>query len=314
MPKPRKAFRFFRRRNSRKSNKTPASRYARYWRVAGFALLFLLIVDIGYLYAIWPNWEKFAQGTVAKSQFIEDYEKDRLDDQRLPPLQWKPIAYRAIPAHMIRAVIVAEDAKFYRHEGVDVEALKDAIEYNWEKGRIVYGSSTISQQTVKNLLLSRSRNPLRKLHEYVLTFSMENNLSKKRILELYLNIVEFGPGVFGIDAAAKHYWGVRASNLTTLQSIELAATLPAPVKHNPKTRTKFFMKRVDKIKRQFGYHEPEPTAAVPLSTEQPAVMLAPMPEASPPVTESVSPEPVATDDGNTAEPMPEGEKKNRSVP
>lgn len=284
MPKARsKSFRWFRRRKSRQASRAPVSRYLRYWRLGAFALVFLLIVDAGYLYAIWPDWEKFAHGSVPKSQFIQDYENDRADDHRLPPLQWKPVSYRAIPAHMIRAVIVAEDAKFYRHEGVDVQALKDAIEYNWEKGRIVYGSSTISQQTVKNLLLSRSRNPLRKLHEYVLTFSMENNLSKKRILELYLNIVEFGPGVFGIDAAAKHYWGVRAADLTTAQCIELAATLPAPVKHNPKTRTKFFNKRVAKIKRQFGYQEPAPAA--PISVEQAPVTPVPAPEASAPVVE-----------------------------
>ena len=152
---------------------------------------------------------------------------------------------------MIRALVVAEDSRFYSHKGIDTEALKEAIEYNLSEKRIRYGASTISQQTVKNIFLSPSRNPLRKYHELLLTLGMERNLTKKRILELYLNVAEFGRGIYGVDAAARYYWGKSAANLTVKQAIELAATLPSPVKHNPKSRTKLFQRRVNKISRWF---------------------------------------------------------------
>lgn len=152
---------------------------------------------------------------------------------------------------MTRALIVAEDAHFYSHNGIDTDALKEVMEYNLSKKRFVYGGSTISQQTIKNIFLSPSRNPLRKWHEFVLTIGMERNLSKKRILSLYLNIAEFGRGIYGVNAAAQYYWGIPASRLSVKQAVELAATLPAPVKHNPNTRTKFFLKRVKKIGRYF---------------------------------------------------------------
>ncbi|MCH7835009.1 MAG: monofunctional biosynthetic peptidoglycan transglycosylase, partial [Proteobacteria bacterium] len=149
------------------------------------------------------------------------------------------------------ALIVAEDARFYSHSGVDIDALKSAMEYNLSEKRLVLGASTISQQTVKNLFLNPSRNPLRKWHELVLTIGMERALSKKRILEIYLNVAEFGRGIYGVDAAARFYWGKRAAQLSARQCIELAATLPSPVNHNPATRTRTFRNRVKKIRRYF---------------------------------------------------------------
>jgi monofunctional biosynthetic peptidoglycan transglycosylase len=152
---------------------------------------------------------------------------------------------------MIRAAIAAEDSRFYQHEGVDFDALKEAMEYNLSEQRMAYGASTISQQTVKNIFLSPSRNPLRKWHEFLLTLGMERNLTKKRILEHYLNLAEFGKGIYGVEAAARYYWGIPAYRLTSRQAIELAATLPSPVKNNPRTRTKSFQKRVKRIRRYF---------------------------------------------------------------
>ena len=161
------------------------------------------------------------------------------------------MSIKSIPQAMIRAVIAAEDSRFYEHDGVDLEALKDAMEYNLSEKRMVYGASTISQQTVKNIFLTPSRNPLRKWHELWLTIGMERNLSKKRILEHYLNVAEFGRGIYGVDAAARYYWGIPVNRLNSRQAIELAATLPSPVKNNPRTATKSFRKRVKKIRRYF---------------------------------------------------------------
>jgi len=152
---------------------------------------------------------------------------------------------------MTRAVIVAEDARFYSHNGVDVDALKAAMERNLSEKKFLLGGSTISQQTVKNLFLDVSRNPLRKWHELVLTLGMERALSKKRILEIYLNVAEFGLGIYGADAAARFYWGIPAARMSNQQCIELAATLPSPVRNNPGTRTRSFNNRVGRIRRYF---------------------------------------------------------------
>ncbi len=211
----------------------------------------LIMMDVGYLIGIWPDWESYSDGPIQRSSFIRSYEFELHRHAGWPILRWNPVSIEAIPRNMVRAVIVAEDARFYEHEGVDIEALKDAMEYNLSEKRLVYGGSTISQQTVKNVFLNPSRNPLRKWHELVLTIGMERSLSKRRILEHYLNVAEFGRGIYGVEAAARYYWGIPASRLTDRQAIELAATLPSPSRNNPKTRTRSFQNRVEKIRRYF---------------------------------------------------------------
>ena len=218
----------------------------------GFKLLpVLILMDIGYLVGAWPNWSLYSEGPIQSSSFIRSYVFEQYRHSDWPQLRWQPVSINKIPRNMIRALIVAEDSRFYEHSGVDTEALKVAMEHNLSEKRLVFGGSTISQQMVKNVFLSSSRNPLRKWHELVFTIGMEQNLSKKRILELYLNVAEFGRGIYGVEAAARHYWGISASKLTDRQAIMLAATLPAPVNHNPDTRTSFFKKRVKKIQRYF---------------------------------------------------------------
>ncbi len=208
-------------------------------------------MDTGYLIGIWPDWEAYSQGPIHQSNFIRHYVIEQYHHPDWPDLQWKPKPISKISRHMIRASIVAEDSRFYSHSGIDMEALQAAMEYNLSEKRFVYGGSTISQQTVKNIFLSASRNPLRKWHELLLTVGMERSLTKKRILELYLNVVELGRGIYGVEAAARYYWGISASSLSAKQAIQLAATLPAPVTHNPDTRTKFFNQRVTRISQYF---------------------------------------------------------------
>lgn len=209
-------------------------------------LLVLLVVDLVYLAAIWPDWKVLAQGPIPKSNFMRAYE-DKQAGRDFPRLQWQPVALATIPRHMLRAAIVAEDSRFYVHSGFDLAAIKEALDYNFERGGFLIGASTISQQTVKNLFLSASRDPLRKWHELVLTFGLEQNLRKSRILELYLNVAEFGRGVYGVQAAARAYYGVDAADLTLVQAAELAATLPSPIKNNPQTRTERFQRRAQRI-------------------------------------------------------------------
>jgi monofunctional biosynthetic peptidoglycan transglycosylase len=246
--------RFLRRRQIKKSAR-PITRLRRIlkwsWRIA----LVAVALDIFYLIIIWPNWDKFAAGEIPKSRFIRDYEAQMEQQLYRTGVSWQPVSLKLMPKHLSRAVIVAEDARFYSHHGIDLLAFKEAMDTNLELKEFKYGASTISQQTVKNLFLTGSRNPLRKWHELVLTLGMEMNLGKHRILETYLNIAEFGEGIYGVEAASHHYFGKSVYELDEREAAELAATLPSPIKHNPHTRTKRFLTRASKIYRWMQLHE-----------------------------------------------------------
>ncbi len=216
-------------------------------RWALYLALVLLALDAFYLTLLWPDWDKLAGGPVPESEFMREYRAARRTDASLPRLQWQPVALSTIPEAVRHAIILAEDSRFYQHDGFDLIAFKEAMDYNLTRGRLVLGASTISQQTTKNLFLSRARNPLRKWHELVLTWAMEYRLSKRRILEIYLNVAEFGEGIFGVQAAAQSYWNRPVAELGWREAAELAATLPSPTKDNPVTRTARFRARVDKI-------------------------------------------------------------------
>ena len=140
--------------------------------------------------------------------------------------QWTP--YERISIHLKRALIAAEDSKFLAHEGFDWEGIQKAYEKNLKKGKIVAGGSTISQQLAKNLFLSGSRTPWRKGQEAIITLMLEKTMSKRRILEIYMNVIEWGNGVFGAEAAARYYYRTSAAGLTQGQSAKLAAMVPNP--------------------------------------------------------------------------------------
>jgi len=213
------------------------------WRVG----LILLVLDSIYLAHIWPDWQRFGRGPALRSQFILSYQQQRKHNLALPPLRWNPVPGSALPSDLRRAVVIGEDARFYHHHGIDLIALGDAMDTNLELMKFKYGGSTISQQTVKNLYLSSSRNPLRKWHELILTLAMEFHVSKYRILSAYLNIAEFGEGIYGAEAAAQYYWHIPVSQLTEYQAAELAATLPSPRQNNPQTQTRYFQQRAQRI-------------------------------------------------------------------
>ena len=140
--------------------------------------------------------------------------------------QWAP--YDRISIHLKRALIAAEDSKFLAHEGFDWEGIQKAYEKNLKKGKIVAGGSTISQQLAKNLFLSGNRTPWRKGQEAIITLMLEKTMSKRRILEIYMNVIEWGNGVFGAEAAARYYYRATAASLTQAQSAKLAAMVPNP--------------------------------------------------------------------------------------
>jgi monofunctional biosynthetic peptidoglycan transglycosylase len=152
-----------------------------------------------------------------------------------------------IPKHVRRAVLIAEDARFFDHAGIDWHEIGESFETNWEEGRIVRGGSTITQQLAKNLYLSTSRDPIRKFKELIIAWMLEATLSKKRILELYLNIIECGRGVFGIEAAAQRYFHKSARRLTREEGARLAAVIPSPLRHKPTELTPFLEKKKEVI-------------------------------------------------------------------
>jgi monofunctional biosynthetic peptidoglycan transglycosylase len=158
---------------------------------------------------------------------------------------WVP--YSRISEHLKRAVVAAEDAKFLDHEGFDWEAIQKAMQKNERRGKVVAGASTISQQLAKNLLLSGSRSWLRKGQEAAITWMMERTLSKRRILELYLNVAEWGEGIFGAEAAARHHFGVPAAALSPDQAAWLAAILPSPRRYDRGRETPYIAGRMATI-------------------------------------------------------------------
>lgn len=160
---------------------------------------------------------------------------------RRPARRWVPLS--RISPHLKRAVIVAEDARFYSHEGFDWEGMRFALMRNWKKGEMYRGGSTITQQLAKNLYLSPKKNILRKLREAMIARELERHLSKGRILELYLNIVEWGHHVYGAEAAARHHFHKSAAWLTREESALLAAMLPSPRQYDPIRMTRFLEKR-----------------------------------------------------------------------
>jgi monofunctional biosynthetic peptidoglycan transglycosylase len=159
-------------------------------------------------------------------------------------LQHAWVPYERISTHLKRAVIAAEDARFLYHEGFDWEAIQTAMQKNEQHGKVVAGASTISQQLAKNMFLSGSRSYLRKGEEAIITWMMERTLSKRRILELYLNLAEWGDGVFGAEAAARHHFGVPASALTAEQAAWLAAILPSPKRYDRGRETPYLSGRM----------------------------------------------------------------------
>lgn len=161
---------------------------------------------------------------------------------------WTPSA--SIPPEMKWAVILAEDARFYRHEGIDVKAIRNAIRYDLEKKSLARGASTITQQVAKNLYLTREKSITRKIREVYLALRMEQELTKGRILELYLNVIELGPMVYGIGHGAQYYFGKPAGALTPRECAFLAAMLPGPqVAYNPYKNLSRVLKRSDQILR-----------------------------------------------------------------
>lgn len=225
------------------------SQLFRYIRWAILAVIgFVLLLQLYYFLQIaW--WVKFNPGSTS---FMR--EQLAIMQQKNPKASLKHVwvPYNRISTNLKRAVIASEDANFSEHEGVDWDALMRAYEKNARKGKIVAGGSTITQQLAKNLFLSGSRSYFRKAQEFVITYMLEFWMDKERIFEIYLNVVEFGQGIFGAEAAAKHYYGVPASRLNAWQAAKLAVMLPNPRYFGKRLDSAYLAQRTAIILRRMG--------------------------------------------------------------
>ncbi len=208
------------------------------WTAAWCSLAVVALA--GWVFFVLPDPANLAHRNPRSWAFLE---KERSAGQRVEH-RWVP--YGEISDELKLAVLVAEDINFFDHHGFDPDELRFAIR-DWLAGKRLRGASTLSQQLVKNLWLSPRRSLWRKLEEAVLTWKLERALPKKRTLELYLNVVEFGPGVLGAEAAARRYFGVPASKLTAEQAAELAAALSRPSRWHPGVRSRGYRSRVELI-------------------------------------------------------------------
>lgn len=212
-----------------------------------FALsLALLGAYLGSFFVI-PDIGELAKKNPGKTAFMEWREAQWAKEGKKKAItqRWVPLAQ--VSPMLLKAVLIGEDDKFYQHEGFDYEALEQAFEKNLKEGRFAAGASTISQQLTKNLFLSPEKSITRKLKEAILTWRMEHTLPKRRILELYVNVAEWGDGIFGIEAAARHHFRKSASQLTSMEAARLAAVLPNPIRFNPTGDQKYVTFRANLI-------------------------------------------------------------------
>ncbi len=219
----------------------------------GLVLFFMIL----FLYQLWIFlhicwWIKFNPSSSA-------FMVDRLEiiQQETPDaeLKYQWVDYAKISSNLKRAVVASEDAKFVDHEGFDWEGIEKAYAKNLKKGKIVAGGSTISQQLAKNLFLSTKRTPWRKGEEALITVMLENVLSKRRILEIYLNVIEWGNGVFGAEAASRHYYKTSAAKLSSAQAAKLAAMIPNPRYYDAHKSTSYLNRRTATIQARMRFAE-----------------------------------------------------------
>jgi monofunctional glycosyltransferase len=222
------------------------------------AILFALLA---YVYLSLPDVRMLRTTNPSATAFMELRDRQARASGHTPRRVQHWASYNHISPNLKRAVLVAEDDLFWRHEGVDFEQLQESLEADWARGRFLRGGSTITQQLAKNLYLSPSKNPVRKLRELVIARRLEAELKKARIFELYLNVIEWGDGIYGADAAARAYFQTSAASLGAAESALLAAAIINPRLLNPARPGARLLRRQQLILRRMGAEiPPEQTA------------------------------------------------------
>ncbi len=202
------------------------------------SLLYFLVI---------PDLSKLKKENPKKTAFMEYREKEAKEKGKKYRIHQIWIPFSKVSPYLVKAVLIAEDDKFWRHEGFDFEAIQKAIEKDIEAKKFKFGGSTITQQLARNLYLSPEKSLTRKISEAIITWRMERILSKRRILELYLNVVEWGEGIFGVEAASRHYYGKPSSELAPEEAARLVSVLPNPKKYNPVGDQRYVINRSNLI-------------------------------------------------------------------
>jgi monofunctional glycosyltransferase len=210
--------------------------------------IFILVAFLSLLYFSWmPDLSKLKKENPKKTAFMGYREKEARERGKKYRVHQIWVPFSKISPYLVKAVLIAEDDKFWKHEGFDFEAIQKAIEKDIQAKKFKFGGSTVTQQLAKNLYFSSEKSFLRKIGEALITWRMEKVLSKRRILELYLNVVEWGDGIFGAEAVSRHYFGKPSSELTPEEAAKLASVLPNPKKYNPAGDQRYVINRSNLI-------------------------------------------------------------------
>ena len=249
------------------------------------ALLGVGFVSAAYIYLTLPDVRGLRTQNPATTAFMELRAREAHAQGKPVQHDQRWVPYARISANLKKAVIVTEDSAFWQHEGIDYEQLRESMETNWERGEFARGASTITQQLAKNLYLNPDKNPLRKVKELLITRRLEYELTKQRILEIYLNVIEWGDGVWGADAASRRYFHKPASDLAPSEAALLAAAIANPHIMDPGHPSARLRRRQQMIMRRMGAVTPPPVVAEPPPTGP--ADLPPLPEllpVAPPIT------------------------------
>jgi monofunctional biosynthetic peptidoglycan transglycosylase len=267
----------------------------------GFAL-------VAYVYLTLPDVRVLATVNPSRTAFMRLRADEAADEGRKLRHVHRWMPYSRISRNLVRAVLVAEDSAFFEHEGIDLEQIKESIQINMETGAAIRGASTITQQLAKNLYLSPSRDPMRKLRELIIARRLEAALPKARILELYLNLIEWGDGVWGADAAARTYFGVSAASLSREQAALLAGAIINPRVLSPARPNQRLQRRQRIIlSRMGGVQPPAPVKQPPAAAnaDMPAEFRSEVPADEPPPAPELPGEDEGVPSATPAEPQPQ---------
>lgn len=210
-------------------------------------LFLLLILGLTVYYAFYPDLSVLKRQNPRKTALMEYRAQEWRNKGKKVRIRQKWVPFSSISPYLVKAVIIAEDDKFWSHKGFDFDAIEKAIEKDLKHRKFKFGGSTITQQLAKNLYLSPAKNPVRKFKEAIITWRMEKALSKRRILELYLNVAEWGEGIFGIEAASLRYYGKPSAKLSPQEACRLAAVLPNPRRYSVNGNSRYVERRASLI-------------------------------------------------------------------
>jgi monofunctional biosynthetic peptidoglycan transglycosylase len=271
------------------------------------ALLAICAVGIGtaaFIYITLPDVRLLRTSNPQTTAFIElrAREAHARGEQSKRIQKW--VDYARVSSNLKRAVLVTEDSRFWTHEGIDFDELKESMEVNIERMEFARGGSTITQQLAKNLYLSPSKNPIRKVREFLIARRLEAELSKQRILELYLNLIEWGDGIYGAEAASRTYFHKSASDLSAWESALLAAAIAYPRVLNPAHPSARLLRRQKMVMRRMGAVTPPPVVAGPVvpptGTSMPDIQ--PLPELPPAAPDALPGQPTSVPRGPGGKP------------